>query len=408
MVWSLPMPLWRWLALAVLVCTPMLSRADGFAWDIEGLPTHSLGRQIQLLRDYGGTWTVVDAQQRFADLNPPAPRDEVLSLGIGSPTVWLRLPLHNAQPESVRRHLLLGTTWLDSADVYLVRAGQVMRKFHLGDEGPYAYGVVPGFGFTWELDLPPQRSELLVRVQSMDPLVLPLQLLDAQALAEQRDRVQYSYELMFGALFALMLYNLALFLVVRNPLHGRYALYVGSMLVMCIAYTGKGLSAWWPDSPGFQRYFILCTMVAFNMAGLNFAVHLLRFRQQHPHWGRALLAAQWATAGVMGYLVLADWHLWAVWWAFLVFLACMLILFAFGVWALRTRQPYGKIFFAAVSISMAGAASAWLSVVGVLGYTTLQFRAMEAGFLLDAALLAIALGRTTAARPEQAVGTPHP
>lgn len=387
---------WRWLAVLLLVWGGASARADSFAWDIEELPTHSLGKQVQLLRDYSGDWTVDDAMQRFISHNPPLQRDEVLSLGIGSPTVWLRLPLHNAQPDTVRRHVLLGTTWLDSADLYLVRAGQVLRRFHVGDEVPYAYGVVPGFGYAWELDLPPQYSTLLVRVQSQDPLVLPLQLLDAQSLANQRDPVQYSYELMFGALFALALYNLTLFVVARNPMHGRYALYVVSMLVMMLAYTGKGLSLWWPGSPGFQRYAILCSMVAFNMAGLHFAMHFLRLRQQHPLWGRWLVAGQWVAVGVMAALVLGDRHLAAVWWAFGVFLVCTLLLFVLGLWAMRTRQPSGRLFFVAVTISMAGAASAWFVVVGILGYSSLQFRVMEAGFLVDAVVLAIALGRYTA------------
>lgn len=402
----LPPLLLRWLALGLLVwgCGRALpATAQGFAWDVQGLPTTSLGQQVQVLREYGARWTVQEAQERFAELNPPPLRAEVLSFGIGAPPVWLRLPLHNAEPDALRMHLLMGTTWMDRADIYLLRGHKVHQQFHLGDESAVAYGVVPGFGFGWALDLPPQHSTLLVRVQSLDPLVLPLHLLDAGGLAEQRDTVQYGYELMFGALFALMLYNLALFAVARNHLHARYALYIASMLLMCVAYTGKGLAQWWPQSPGFQRYVILCTMVLFNMAGIHFAVHFLRLYRLFPLLGRWLRGAMLATVGATLGLVLLDLHLAAVWWAFGVFLVCTLLLFFMGVWALWTRQPYGRLFFLAVTTSMAGAMSTWLAVVGFIPYFPATFHAMEAGFLVDAVLLAYALGlRVIAERSEYA------
>lgn len=381
-------------------------RAAEFAWDALALPTTSLGQHVQVLREYGARWTVEEALQRFALTNPAPPRAEVLSFGIGAVPVWLRLPLHNPEQEALRLHLLLGTTWLDSADLYLLGPKGVYQQIHLGDEAPYAYGVLPGMGFGLALDLPPQATTLLVRAESVDPLILPLQLLNAQALASQREAVQYSYELIFGALFALILYNLTLFAVSRNPLHGRYALYVGSMLALALAYTGKGLSLWWADSPAFQRYIILCCMVIFNVLGLNFAMHFLRLRQLHPVWSRCLQGAQWATLGVMAALVGTDQHLWAVWWAFGAFLAFMGLSIGLAAWAVLTRQPFGGWFFAAVFISTVGAASAWLVVVGAVGYDTLRFRIMEAGFLVDAVLLAIALGRQTAAAAESDDGLP--
>lgn len=368
-------------------------QAQNFAWDAQALPSSSLGRYVQVLREYGAPWSVEQALERFAQANPPPPRDEVLSFGIGAAPVWLLLPLHNDDPGSLHLHLLLGTSWMDSADVYVVHRGKVRSHLHLGDEVPYVYGVVPGFGFEWELELPPQRSNLLVRVQSLDPLVLPLQLLDGADLASEREGVQYSYELLFGALFALVLYNLTLFLVSRNPLYARYALYVGAMLMLCVAYTGKGLASWWPQSPGFQRYVILCAMLLFNVIGINFAVHFLQLRKQLPRLGHLLRWSKWGVLGGMALWVLLDRHLLAVWWAFSVFLASTVVLFGLGAWAAWSRQPSGRLFFAAVSTSMAGATVAWLAVTGVFAFSMRSLHLMEAGFLVDAVLLAVALGQ---------------
>lgn len=377
----------------LLVLAAGLVQAQNFAWDVQGLPTSSLGRYVQVLREYGTPWSVAQALERFAQANPPPLRDEVLSFGMGAAPVWVLLPLHNADANSLRLRLLLGTTWMDSADAYVIKAGKVRSHWHLGDEVPYAYGVVPGFGFEWELEVPPQRSTLLLRVQSIDPLVLPLQVLDAAALASQRERVQYGYELLFGALFALVLYNLALFLVVRHHLYLRYALYIGTMLLLCIAYTGTGLASWWPDSPGFQRYVILCAMLLLNAVGLNFTLHFLQLSQ---HWPRLTRALRWGTGLALGGLavwVLMDRHLSAVVWAFSVFLVYTVVVFGVGAWAALSRQPSGRLFFVAVSVSMAGAILAWLSVTGTVGFGSYSLHAMEAGFLVDAILLAFALGQ---------------
>ncbi|MRT18458.1 hypothetical protein F3C99_16165, partial [Vitellibacter sp. q18] len=105
--------------------------------------------------------------------------------------VWLSLPAAHPGALAAARYMPLEPSWLDRIDVYVVHQGEVLKHRIWGDAVRGAPPPLVGLGYVFELSLPPGESEIFVRVETPDPMLLPVRLLDATQLgALQR---QYDY-----------------------------------------------------------------------------------------------------------------------------------------------------------------------------------------------------------------------
>ncbi len=112
-----------------------------------------------------------------------------LSFGIGAKPVWVRLALFNPGDQPKVLHANLGTTWIDVLDAYLVSAEGNVETLQVGDRLPGSLGVLPGIGTGGLLSIPAGHSELYLRAQTPDPLLLPIVLSTESDLAASERRV---------------------------------------------------------------------------------------------------------------------------------------------------------------------------------------------------------------------------
>lgn len=363
------------------------------AVDVGALPAGPLGLHTQLLHERRGgpPLTLPQAQARLAagDFQPSHQR--VLSHGLGAAPVWVHLPLHNPGTGPVRFRLLAGTSWLDQLDVYLVQKDRPLREWHAGDERSNIGYLVPVQGLAFELALPPGHSSVLLRLQSADPSVLPIELLPAAAVLQRERLVSLTQGLLVGFLLALMTSYGLLWLVLRERSYLDYVVYVAGFLVLNLCHTGFGQAWLWPGAPGVGRYVILVTMVGFCCVGLMFARNLLGLARWVPRVDRVLVAAQVAgPAGMLLFIATGN-HLAALRLAFgftTLFSVGMLVL---GLLAVRQGIAAGRSFLAAVVFSAAGAFITTAAVLGWLPFNHFTYHAVALGVVMEATIWALML-----------------
>lgn len=315
----------------------------------------------------------------------------VPNFGLGSKPVWLKLTVVNQSAHIAPYRLIVGTTWVDDLALMVVQRGQLLSTVQSGDGMSQAPYLEAGLGFAFPLRLPPGESELFIRAETPDPMVLPLQLLPEAKLTAARDRIRYGYGFLYGFLAALIAFNLMLFAGLRQRSHLYYSFYVVCFIAMNMAYTGHGVALLWPAAPAFQRFVNLVTMVIYSCSGLLFASGFLALPKLMPKltgWLRGL-----ALAGLIAIVgtVLFDWQAAASWVAFPFLTFVTLLMVLLGINAVRSQHVAGGYFLAAVSAGALGAASTSLSVWGGIPYRPLSFHAVELGILIEAVLLALAL-----------------
>lgn len=352
-----------------------------------------LGRHLQHLAESGQPLTPDAALAAARRGEFQTGQSPTLGFGIDAPPTWLYLRIHNPGGEAALRRLLIENSWLDDLEIFFVHRGELVRQRPLGDRYRFAERTVAQRTFHVDHSFAPGETELLLRAASPDPLVLPVFLLTRDE-ADQRNRLQsYSYGAVYGFLAALLAYNSVLFLSLGDRRYLLYAGFLGSFLLLNLAYTGHGYAWLWPESPTLQRWIIPWLMVLCAMAGLAFARAFLDTREHTPRthrlitWGMRLFGSALVLA-----TALAGDQAPALQVAFVFMTLFSALMILLGVAAYRAGTPSSRYFLLASIASMAGTATTALAVWGVIPYTDLGFRAAEFGMLVDATLLALALG----------------
>lgn len=311
--------------------------------------------------------------------------------GIGTPPHWIYLPLHNPAKQPLKRTLQLGEAWIDQVDVYLLSDGHLLQQLRAGDGRRRLLQATPGMGYLLELQLPPGRSELYAQVYTADPLILPVQLLSDSALQQARTANNYSYGALYGFLLALLAYNLMLYAGLKDRNHLNYSIYLGAFILLNLSYTGHAGAWLWPDSLFLKRYANPFLMNAIAWLGLHFARHFLALNTHTPRLARAVMYG--ASFAILLQVLCASLglHAQALWVAFASVLIYSLLMVLLGIVSLRRGQTAARYFLAATLFGMLGTALTDLSVWGLIPFTTLTYRAVDIGILLEATLLALAL-----------------
>lgn len=323
---------------------------------------------------------------RFRIVDDPVP-----GLGLGHRPVWALLVVENAGDQPVRRQLVIGPTWLDRLDVHLRQADRFSGRWSTGDEVSGVPYLNEALGYVFDQTFAPGRSEVLIRVETPDPLVLEVRLFAGEA-AERVARVErYSYGFLYGFIFSLATYNLVLFIGMGRWPSLYYAVYLYTFIGLNLAYTGRGLAWIWPEAPYLQRYVILAFIVLTPCAGLRFAREFLDLDVRAPRLARIVVWSYWLPPLILGVMAALNLHAAAVWFAFSVMGIFVFAMIALGAYSFTHGHRAARYFLYAALASMVGMASTLFSTWGFLPFTTLTYRGVEIGMMLDATLLALAL-----------------
>jgi len=323
---------------------------------------------------------------QFAPGTSPA-----LNFGIGSKPVWIHFTVDNPTATFLQRRLSIENAWLDQVEVYFQHQGKTTATYRAGDRQPFGQRPIASRYFVFDQAFGSGVSEVFIRVETADPMVVPITLLNPETSRIRQTQQELSYGVVYGFLLALMAYNAILFISLRGWQYLLYSAYLAMFAAMNIAYTGHGFAWLWPDAVNWQQWSNPVLMVLYGVSGLLFAIRFLDLRLYYPRV-RTLVLSFCATFGVLlGVAILAGSQKYALLVSFsFVFLFTGLMLFL-GVISVRAGQKPAKYFLIAAIAAMVGAVLTTLSTWGFIPHNTWNFRAVEIGMLVDATLLALAL-----------------
>ncbi|WP_193161145.1 sensor domain-containing diguanylate cyclase [Microbulbifer hainanensis] len=385
---------WRLFAALLFVICAEAPRADSTAEGVLVLSSEHeapLGERASFLIDSTARLTLAQARNKLVEGEYSPARSAVPAFGIGSAPVWFHLKVRNPGTEPRSLQLVIGKTWLDYVDVYQLQNGDLRHRWQTGDGMSANPRPVPGIGFVLPVNFAPGDSELFLRAQTDEPLVLSVSLLSDTRLGAMERWAHYHDGLLYGFLLAFILYNAMLYFGLRDRSHLYYSLYLFSYIVLNLTYNGH-LGAWlWPDHPGIQRYAIMVCMVLFSCAGFLFARRFLHLDLHAPR------AQQWVTWGSIAALVLmaiavvTENQYFAAQIAFNAVALFTIGMVGLGCLTVSHGERAGTYFLGAALCSMVGVAITLFSVWGFLPMNQWTFRGAEFGLVLEATLFSLAL-----------------
>jgi len=371
------------------VCWVSVTLADTVS--AQNTPANSLGLQSGYFKEAGPGLTIGDAITAYDSGKFHSGDTPVLDFGIGSQPVWIEFNVDNRSGASLLRRLSIETSWLDRVDLYFRTGHKVIAAYHMGDALKFAQRPIDSRFFEVDHGFDPGISEVFIRVETSDPMVVPVHLRTPEA-ATSFDRWQaYSYGFVYGFLFALLGYNAILYIGLRNRRYIFYAVYLATFALLNIAYTGHGFAWLWPDRVGLELWIIPFLMVLTGITGLQFAASFLDTPNNFPRLHRMVI---WICV-LFALLLLATFLFnynaagLAVAFLFVFIFSCLMILL--GVLSVRSGHKPARYFLFGAIAAMAGALMTDLSVAGFIPYNEFTYRAVEIGMLIDASVLALAL-----------------
>jgi diguanylate cyclase (GGDEF)-like protein len=358
---------------------------------VDHISRNAIGTYASYLKEPAAGFSLEDSIVAYRNGRFTAGNHEVLTFGIGSQPVWIHFSVSNTTAQIESRRFSIETAWLDQVDVYFRHNHKTETRYHVGDTWVFSQRPIDSRSFKFDHDFKPGVSDVFVRIETPDPMVVPMYLMPLDtAHGVERGQV-YSYGFLYGFLFALLVYNALLFAGLRDTRYALYSLYLAMFLAMNVSYTGHGFKWIWPDSVIWEQWSHPVLMVLYGTTGLIFALRFLSTRKYFPRVHKAVVGY----LGIVWVLLLLSILFGSQYYALLVAFTFVFlftwIMPAMGVMALRSGQKPARYFLLAGVSAMVGAALTALSVWGFIPFNTWTFRAVDMGMLLDATLLVLAL-----------------
>ncbi|MEX5746088.1 response regulator [Massilia sp. X63] len=221
---------------------------------------------------------------------------------------WLRVPLRLA-PDAPRDWVAqIDFGILDQVEFYLAEGGHVRKLASSGRRLPED-GALKGRVPAVALKLEPGREyTLLVRVFAKGPRIAPLGILQADSFHQVSLAEQMLQGLLLGIAVCLIAYSLGQWITMREPLYGKYAMYVGGLTLYALVWFGLGEQFLWRGSEWFSKHVMgLSSMLAAAGAYL-FVEHILARPGMDRNFSRIMKggALLCALAGLLWGLGLLD------------------------------------------------------------------------------------------------------
>src|SRR5690606_15630717 len=94
---------------------------------------------------------------------------------------------------------------------------------------------------------PDEHATVFIRAKTRTIFFLPLLMMQEEAFEHFDEQTNISYGVGFGILLAMMLYNLSLYIFIRERAYLLYSIYVSSIILYELALTGIGQRYLWGD-----------------------------------------------------------------------------------------------------------------------------------------------------------------
>ncbi|MXR32099.1 hybrid sensor histidine kinase/response regulator [Pseudomonas sp. PICF6] len=390
--------------LMLLLCLPALASALEFDEFTQSLP---LGHALQVFEDTHGTATIDDVLAEAAAGHFKPHDKATLNAGYSRSAFWLKIDLHYrpGNPDAQRTWLLeLAYPPLDHLDLYLPdSAGAYRLVRQTGDALPFASREIRQNNYLFSLDFKPeQRQAVYLRLQSQGSIQAPLTLWSSTAYLEQQPVRLYVLGTIYGVLLGMLVYNLFIYLSVRDTSYLYYIVYIASFGLYQLSVNGAAVEYFWPDNPWWANaatpFFIGCA----GLFGSQFARSFLQ-TAQHSRWlDRLLLALIVYSAVVVGLSLMTSYAL-ALRLATALALVFTVVIFAAGLFAWWRGLRVARYFIIAWSAFLLGGVVNTMMVLGYLPNVFLTMYASQIGSAIEVALLSLALAdRINAMREQQA------
>ena len=394
----------RYVFLFFLALLPVVTSAVELDEHTRHLP---LGQVMQVFEDPLGEARIEDITSTAFESRFQPHQNAVFNAGYSRSVHWVRVDL-NYRPQTVQgaRRWLLEVAYppLDSLQLYLADGqGGYRLAGDTGDTKPWASREIRQGNYLFEIELQPnQPQRAYLRVASEGSIQVPLSLWSQHAYLEAQPGRIYVLGMIYGVLLAMLVYNLFIYISIRDQSYLFYILYIAAFGLYQVSVNGAGVQFLWPDRPWWANAATPLLIGATGLFGCLFTRSFLR-TAEHSRWMDRLLRLIIGFSVVVMVLALTTDYGLSLRLATALALLFTLAVFAAGILAWLRGMRVARYFIIAWSALLIGGQINTLMVLGHLPHNFLTMYASQLGAALEVVLLSMALAdRINALKDERA------
>ncbi|MGQ0799691.1 MAG: 7TM diverse intracellular signaling domain-containing protein [Pseudomarimonas sp.] len=375
---------WLWLLFALPAqAQPQLQLDDAVA-HVELWP------YVELLRDGSGSLSVDEVLAADARFTPLA-NSRGLNLGYTRDVVWLRLVLQSRLTRSTDWRLEIDYASLDHADLFEPLADGGLKHWRSGDAIAFSERALAHRNPVFPLHvLAGESRTFYLRAQSQGSLTLQSSLWRAAEFQTHSEAAYVAQALYFGILLALGLYNLMLFIALRDRVFLLYVALLAGFGVGMASLYGLGAQFLWPDSPAWNNRALPLGIAFSSLLAPLFTRAFLGTRRVAPAWHRLLAVCAWMQLGVLGVAMFGSVQAGVQAMSAAGIVSCCVML-ACGVACAWRGVPGARLFAVAWGLFLLGSLLMALRNFGLIPTNAVTLYGMQIGSALEMLLLSFAL-----------------
>ncbi|MFC3414200.1 7TM diverse intracellular signaling domain-containing protein [Algoriphagus hitonicola] len=305
-------------------------------------------------------------------------------------TYWVKVSILR-NPASQKNWILeFYDQTIDHLDAYLPQNQGGFRKVELGDERPFSQRLFSHKNFEIPVSnvsegitnyyfkiRSSQKADIRIAFRSVNRFVF-------YSLSEY-----FLYGIFYGMILIITLYNLLIYVAIREIKYLYYVFYLLSVAGFAMAADGIGFQYLWPNSPEWNSYVngifgfgIVAFAIFFSIRFLNLKLRH-RLLYQLLRWFLVAKSILFL-AGLAGVLELLEVQVYDI-------LPFLLILVA-SILVLVKGYKVARLFVAAYAILVLGVLLKILVHTAVIPHSTVLYYSLHMAFLIEMLLLTLALG----------------
>ena len=245
---------------------------------------HSLGYHLDYLEDKTNQLSVSDVQtpevsRRFKPCLTDSP-----GFGFTSSAYWFRFVLKNTHHAALKEIIEINYPLLDHVDLFLPDPSSgKFHEIHTGDGLPYGSRRLNTLSFALPVEVPPSAGmTCYMRVKTSSSLNMPVTIWSYEAFINQMENSDIALGIYFGALIAMLAYNLILFIIIKDIIYLYYDLFVLFYILFQATLTGISFKYLWPDWVWWANNSLPFFICMAHFFGTQFTRKVLDTRRRTP------------------------------------------------------------------------------------------------------------------------------
>ncbi|MEP6951561.1 MAG: 7TM diverse intracellular signaling domain-containing protein [Ginsengibacter sp.] len=344
-------------------------------------------QQVAMMQDSSGTLSFKEVStQPFADkfiLNS----EKISNLGSTLFPLWCRFKIKNYTDQKLA--LVIDNSQLEWLDLFIANNNNYAHK-SISAYKPFNRREVLLNKCFFLLDIPKDSTEVYyLRLQTHTGMQFPLSLSTLASLVESEQPKSILYGIYIGIMIIMILYNLFIYIAIRDNSYLFYILYVSFMALTNVTDKGIGFEFLWPSHPLLNHYITIigCLTGIFAILFAMSFLHISRYSKTLKYIFYGIIFSYFISMAV----ILAQERFIGLLVSELLTIIATLMLFSAGIIVYRKGYKPALFYLVAWTFLLICVIIFLLADLNILPYNSFTANGLTIGSAIETLLLSLAL-----------------